>query len=100
MNNPPEGYECDGTDLNKGAGGAYIYLCYKRDYNIPKEIIVNNVDLYYNLTKRVSLGLPDKLTEIRVNSGSLIQTIETTVEEERYLQSYFSYYFSLDVSFS
>lgn len=100
MNNPPEGYECDSTDLNKGAGGAYIYLCYKRDYNVPKEIIINNLDLYYNLTRRISIGLPEKITEIKVNSGSLTQKIEKTVEEERYLQTYFSNYFYLDVSFS
>jgi hypothetical protein len=27
---PPAGFEKIGVDLNKGAGGQYIYLCYKR----------------------------------------------------------------------
>ena len=100
INSPPDGYECDNTDLNKGAGGSYIYLCYKRDYEIPKEIVINNIELLYNLTKRVGTGLPDKFDEIIVESTSLTKRIEKTVSEEKYLQKYFSYSFSLEVSFS
>ena len=100
INNPPEEYECDDNDLNKGAGGHYIYLCYKRNDNIPKEIVVNNIELYYNMSKNVAVGLPDKLEEIIVNSASIRKKVEKTVQEEKYLQKYFSYSFNVDVSFS
>lgn len=48
----PKDYECDHNDLNKGAGGSFIYLCFKRDDNLPKEIIVNNLELNYSESKK------------------------------------------------
>ena len=100
VNFPPKDYECDHNDLNKGAGGSFIYLCFKRDDNLPKEIIVNNLELNYAESKKVSLGLPHKLEEIKVNSASVIKTIEKTITEEKYIQKSFNSFSSLETSFS
>ena len=49
VNNVPEDYECDNSDLNKGTGASHeIYLCYKRNDEIPREIIINSIELYYD----------------------------------------------------
>lgn len=52
------------------------------------------------MSKNVAVGLPDKLEEIIVNSASIRKKVEKTVQEEKYLQKYFSYSFNVDVSFS
>ena len=100
VNVPPKNYECDYNNLNEGAGGSFIYLCFKRDDNLPKEIIVNNLELNYAESKKVSLGLPVKLDEIIVDSTSVIKTIEQTITEEKYIQKSLNLFSSLKISFS
>ena len=100
VNTIPEGYECDNNDLNKGAGGKFIYLCYKRNDNLPKEIIINNIDLSYNLSEKISLGLPERLTQIQVTSTTWSGTSETKVIESKSMEKSFDFYSTLDVSFS
>lgn len=102
INTPPEGYECDNNDLNKGTkkSGNKIYLCYKRNNKLPKEIFVNNIELFYNDATKINIGLPEKLDEIIVNSASITKTIEKTIIEERNLEKSFESYISLNVSAS
>ena len=73
INTPPIGYECDNNDLNKDTKkpGNKIYLCYKRNNELPKKILINNIELFYNNATKISLGLPEKLDEIIVNSASI-----------------------------
>lgn len=100
VNNPPQGYECDKNDLNKRAGGSYIYLCYKRDVNLPKEILVDNLELNYAQAKKVSYDLPDKIEEIIVDSTSIQKKVEKTVTEEKNMLKSSINEYSLEVSFS
>ena len=101
VNTIPEGYECDNNDLNKGAGGKYIYLCYKRNDNLPKEIIINNIDLSYSQSEKISLGLPERLEQFNVSNGNSVkETSETKVIESKYMEKSFDFYSTLDVSFS
>ena len=102
INTPPIGYECDNNDLNKNTKkpGNKIYLCYKRNNELPKKILINNIELFYNNATKVSLGLPEKLGEIIVNSASITKKIETTIIEEKNLKKSFDSYISLDVSAS
>ena len=66
--------------------GNKIYLCYKRNNELPKKILINNIELFYNNATKVSLGLPEKLDEIIVNSASITKKIETTIIEEKNLK--------------
>ena len=102
INTPPIGYECDNNDLNKDTKkpGNKIYLCYKRNNELPKKILINNIELFYNNATKVSLGLPEKLDEIIVNSASITKKIETTIIEEKNFRKSFDSYISLDVSAS
>ena len=47
--------------------GKKIYLFYKRIDEIPREIIINDIELYYNNATKITLGLPNKLEEIEVD---------------------------------
>lgn len=100
INTPPYGYECDSKSLNSETKGKPIYLCYIRNENLPKEISINNLDLYYDRTKKVSLGLPDKLDEIIVDSASITKTVSKSITEEKNIHKYFSHYTALDINFS
>ena len=102
INTPPEGYECDTNDLNKKTkkSGNKIYLCYKRNNELPKKILINNIELFYNNATKVSLGLPEKLDEIIVNSASITKKIERTIIEEKNLKKSFDSYISLNISAS
>lgn len=99
-NTIPEGYECDNNDLNKGAGSSssFIYLCYKRNDNLPKEIIINNIELEYS--EKVSLGLPETFQQFNVTDGSITHIIRKKVTEIKSMEKSFNFYSSLDVSFS
>ena len=100
INDPPFDYECDSNNLNNNAGGSQIFLCYRRNDYIPREIIINSIDLNYNNSKKITLGLPDKLDEIIVNSASIIKKLEKTVMEEKSMQKSLTYSSSLNISFS
>ena len=100
INEPPLDYECDNNNLNNNAGGSQIFLCYKRNDYIPREIIINSIDLMYNHSKKITLGLPDKLDEIIVNSASIIKKIEKTITEEKSLQKSITFSSSLNINFS
>ncbi|MFD2721787.1 hypothetical protein ACFST9_23930 [Hymenobacter monticola] len=58
------GYTMLDADLNKGAGGAYIYLCFQRDQNN----VLNGAEYYYN---QPYSSPSDFLTNFQTQNGSL-----------------------------
>lgn len=101
LNTIPEGYECDNNDLNKGASGSYIYLCCKRNDNLPKEMIINNIELSYNNSERISLGQPQSFKEIYAYPGnSYTERRVTKITESKTMTKSFNFYSSFNVHFS
>lgn len=100
LNTLPEGYECDDNDLNKKAGGSYIYLCCKRNDNLPKEIIINNIELSYSNSEMISLGLPEAFEEFEVTGGSLTEEKTKTIIESKTMTKGFNFFTSVNITFS
>ena len=99
VNDPPEGYECDTNNLNEGTKGSSIYLCYKRDNNLPKVIYVDNLELDYAQAKKVSYDLPDKIEEIRVDSTSVKKRLKKPLLKKETCKNLLAYNIILKLIF-
>jgi hypothetical protein len=64
---PPAGFEKIGVDLNKGAGGHYIYLCYKRGN--PDEAI-REIRVIHGNDASIEPPIPFKKLPQDLNKGS------------------------------
>lgn len=60
---PPAGYEKYGVDLNQGAGGDYIYLCFKRGVGAP----VTGVDISLSRDPIPASAAPAGWTQVPVD---------------------------------
>ena len=104
-NNVPEGYTCEGSDLNKGAkswpkwGKHEIYLCYTKNTNLPKLIEYSNIVFDSNKRTMYEIENPEKMTYIDNDNygGTLSQTIRRTISKS--IDKSYSFNFNQSLSF-
>ena len=66
---PPDGYEKIEADLNAGAGGEYIYLCYSQDPNEGEPIKELAVVAAGNPRVSAPLGYTKLKTDLNQGAG-------------------------------
>jgi hypothetical protein len=91
-------YTCDSTYLNLSAGGNDIFLCYKRDNNVAKNIVINNITYDYSGLKQLQIGSPQKVDEITVSSGALSKTVKSVIKTEKNWKKSFDFGVSVGVN--
>lgn len=86
----PAGYECDTKNLNKKAGGDKLQVCFFRDINIPKSIIVKNITYKFEEAIQQMMGDPERIDQFTVTGGTVSKTVRKAVKNESSYKKTFS----------